>query len=452
MGQSLLPENQQMNVEIVTMGDAVETFLYRHDSIPSSRMGGAWLGRMVDERGVFGARTNGALLQFLPISKPYETEEGYGIDPIIDSMTVVFDVVDIAGDQNVEQVFEVYDVVEGPEWLSRDSVYRANFDIERYRGEKLFEFTHRGRGDVAAMLLPTAAGRAYLDSIVHLGWEDYTVDTLFRRKFHGLYITPSESSPAAAAVWKADLVGSGLRLHVRNHDTLDVSAIYDTLTTLFSFHDNDVTDPQTGEVTQWNNVSIGLSRFSFDGSRLGELEAATGGFTDTLSTSVPLSTVYVQSMGGVGTYLRFTEEFVETIKGLGSDRQDVMISQAMLRLSLGDTSVAAQDASVNRLGSYQKYTYLSPIPDYQYVNEARYQTGQDPSYRLPYNGFLNLSNGYYELDITAYVQQLAAGKVPRAFFLGPAADKVFDFGDSTLKGTGSDGGPTIRVTYFTIER
>lgn len=452
LGQNLLPDNQEMNIEIFTVDNPVDTYLYRQDSVPSSRMGKVVLGRMVDDKGIFGARTGSALLQFLPISKPYENAEGYGLDPVIDSMTILFDVTGVRGDTTLVQTFEVYDVLEGPEWLSRDSVYRANFPIEKYRGEKLFEFTHKGRGDVSSRLFPTAAGRAYMDSIVHLTWDAYTDDSLFTRKFHGLYITPSEGSPAAAAVWKADLGSSGMRMYVRNHDTLDVNAIYDTLTTLFSFNDTDVTDQSTGQTTYWDNVSIGMGRFDYTGSVLGELEGRTNGFRDTLSTSVPLSEVYVQGMGGVGTYLRFTDEFVDTMRGLGNGEQDIMVSQAMMRLQLPDKSTTVQNTSMTRLGSYMRYSYLSPVPDYQYYNEVSYQASTDATYKLPYGGYLNLSNGYYELDITSYVQRLAAGKIANAVFLGPEAYDVFTLNDSTIAGTGSDRPVTIRITYFTIER
>ncbi len=440
LGQSLLPDNQQMNIEVFTVGDGVETFLYRQDSVPSSRMGSAYLGRMVDGGSVYGARRASALLQFLPITVPYEDVDGYGLRPIIDSLSILLTVTETGGNPDLVQSFDVYEV-EGE--LHRDSVYRANFPVEDYRGEKLFEFSHRGgKGEVEARLFPTARGKEYLERIVNSDWDVYTTDSLFREEFNGLYVVPSEGSPRDGAVIRADLSGSGMRLHVRNHDTLDQNAIYDTIVTYFSFRDTDAVDQMTGQVTEWDNVSVGMAEWDYSGSVLGELEARTNGFTDTLATSEPLETVYVQGMGGVGTYLRFTDSFVATVSALGDGDRDVLINQAMMRIWLEDDGVDVLDSSVERLGSYVDYRFLNPIPDYRYAVESQYQGG------LPYGGYLNRSRGYYELDITTYVQRLAAGKMPRAVYLGPEAFDVFCYENSELSGDDI----TIRVTYTTIER
>lgn len=465
LGSDLLPENQSMNVKVFSLREGIDTYLYRADSIPSSRLGLGVFGRMTDRKGVFGAQSNSMLLQFVPYTLPYSSIEGYGIDPIIDSMRIVLSLSDVRGDTTRMQTFDVYDVVAGPARLTRDSVYYNNFQIEPYRGEKLFSFSHTGRRSVTARLFPTAAGKKYLDSIIHLGWDDYTSDTLFLKKFHGLYITPAEDSDPDAAVYSAALASSGLQLFVRNHDTTDVSAIYDTVSTLFMFTDNDVQNSSTGATVKWNNVSINMARFDYTGSTLGGLETSTNGFTDTLPESTPLDRVYVQTMGGVGTMLRFTDQFVEQMQGLRERAlaegeqggRDVMINQAMMRIWIDDPSIDGMDASLERLGSYTSMSNLYPVPDYQYIAEA-YQQKSDATYRLPYNGYLNRSNGYYELDITAYVQRLAKKDGDRSYrnirksiLLGPQAYGTFGFGTSSLLGSGSDKPVSIRITYTVIK-
>ncbi|MDR2890666.1 MAG: DUF4270 domain-containing protein [Alistipes sp.] len=458
LGNNLRPGNQWMEIEVTSPEGGVDTYLYRDDSIPSSRLVKAFLGRMSDANGIFGAQTGSALLQFVPMSRPYATAEGYGLDPIVDSAVLVMGLDEARGDTTQMQKFDVYEINEGSEWLHRDSVYYSSFPIGQYRGEKLFEFTHTGRRNVDARLFPTAAGKEYLDRIVSLGWDDYISDSLFRRKFRGLYITPADGSPTAAALYATNLAASGIELYVRNHDSIDRTAIYDTLITLFTFADRDQTDSSTGYVTRNNNVSVAMAEFDYTGSVLGTLETATGGFTDTLPDSPTRQTVYVQPMGGVGTYLRFTEELVDQIRAIADNADgDIMINQAMMTVWLEDDSTPALDASLNRLGSYLDITLMAGIPDYQYQTEA-WQRQTDASYTLPYGGYLNRSNGYYQLDITAYVQGLAKKEgdrgwqnMPRVFLLAPEAESTFGFGQSALKGTGSDKPATIRITYTVIE-
>jgi hypothetical protein len=462
-----------MEIEVTSPENGVKTLLYREDSIPSSRTGRAYFGRTTDPAGVFGSQTGSVLLQFLPASLPYSGVEGYGLDPIIDSMVILFTIDDVRGDSTVLQKFDVWEVTGEQELLTRESTYYTNFPIEKYKGRRLFEFSHKGRRNVSARLFPTEDGKKYLDSIVNLkNWDDYITDTLFHRKFQGFYITPAEGSPAEAALFGADLTASGLQLHVRNHDTLDVSAIYDTISTVFSFRDTDTGQTSTSAAVNWNNVSVNIPSFDYTGSLLGKLETETNGFTDTLATSTPLSTVYVQTMGGVGTYLRFTDELVEEIRNLKFKidesgqkvGKDIAINQAMMRVRLSDPSTPSLDGSIKRMGSYLALKSLAPIPDYQYAtevynNQQLAMQGLSSSYTLPYNGYLNRSGAYYELDITSYIQQLSKVKegdpeymyILPGFYLAPEAYGIFGPGQSTLKGFGSDQPVSIRITYTIIE-
>ena len=479
LGADLVPKNQRMEIEVTSPGNGVRTFLYRTDSIPSSRTGNAWFGRTVDPTGNFGAQTGSMLLQFLPISLPYANAEGYGLDPIVDSACIIFSVTGTRGDTLQVQRFDVWEVDDSREAvkLHRDSTYYTSFPMERFKGRKLFEFKHTGKRDVWARLFPTAAGKEYLDKIVQLPWDEYTNDSLFNSKFRGLIITPAEGSPPAAALYGADLESSGIQFYVRNHDTLDMSAIYDTVTTAFTFSTTDtsyaVTDDDDESTTyEWANISVGISSFDYAGSTLGMLETQTNGFTDTLPTSTPLQTLYVQSMGGVGAYLRFPDELVDEIRNLRfkiddsgqAVGKDIAINQAMMRIWLTDNSMKTLDGSIKRMGSYLDPKKLSPIPDYMYEyevyqNQLLQQQQSTETYELPYGGYLNRSNGYYELDITSYVQQLSRVKeddpehlyVRPAFFLGPEAYGILGPGQSILKGFDSDNPISIRITYTIIE-
>jgi hypothetical protein len=476
LGSSLIPKNQRMEIEVTNTGNSVLTFLYREDSIPSSRTGSAWIGQTTDKDNLFGRQKSSVLLQFLPYTLPYSNADGYGKDPIVDSAMILLTLTGVRGDTIPEQRFDVWAVKDAFQPLHRDSVYYTNFPSGDYRGERLFHFTHKGRGNVAARLFPTAEGKAYLNSLVTMPWDEYISDSLFLKKNRGFIITPADDSNPAAALYGASLASSGLSLHVRNHDSLDVTAIYDTLTTFFTFRDTDQSASTTSSAVKWNNVSINMTSFDYSGSALGVLETATNGFTDTLPTGTVRERLFVQSMGGVGAYLRFTDGLIEEIRNLRfkTDEhgarigKDIAINQAVMRIWL-DMSTAldeieALDKSMSRLGSYLNLKTLSPIPDYQYYtemyrNQQLTAQGSSANYVLPYGGYLNRSNAYYELDITSYVQQLAKIKeddssyryVSPAIFIAPDAYNIIGPGESVLKGVGSDQPVSIRITYTIIE-
>lgn len=482
LGTGLIPKNQRMEIEVTSPENGVKTYLYRADSMESSRTGSAWFGRRVDEQGVFGEQTCGVLLQFQPYGVPYENAEGYGLDPIVDSAVIIFTLSDARGDTTRVQRFEVWEVDDSnqPVKLHRDSTYFTNFDAERVKGRKLFDFSHSGRRDVGARLFPTAAGREFLNSLVTMPWVEYLNDSLFNKRYRGLVVTPAGDSPAGAAIYGADLNASGIQLHVRNHDTLDRAAIYDTISTLLSFSDAAASYINKGgsskgedETRSWASVSINVSRFDYSGSTLGMLEAQTNGFTDTLPDSPTQPVMYVQSAGGVGSMLRFSDELIEEIRDLRYKTdpatgqtvgKDVFINQAVMRIWVEDDSVDGLDGSLERLGSYLKPQILQPIPDYlydyeRYENQQREQQGSSEVYMLDYNGYLNRSNGYYEMDVTSYIQQLAKEKTddPRfryispVIYLAPEAYGVMGAGHSVLKGFDSQRPVSIRITYTIIE-
>jgi hypothetical protein len=485
LGAGLVPKSQKMEIEVTSPENGVKTFLYRASGVPSSRTGYAWIGRTFDT--TFGEQTSSALVQFLPYTLPYSGVDGYGLEPIVDSARILLTLSGTRGKAEQSQTFDVWQVVDAHlpegEQINRDSVYYTDMDAGKYRGNKLFTFTHSGKEDVAARLFPTAEGKEYLNSLVRLPWDEYTTDSLFLKKYRGFIITPAEGSEPAA-LYGADLTASGISLHVRNHDTLDVKAIYDTLTTLFLFRDTDQAGTAATytsaavEAVPWNNVSVNMTEFNYAGSELGLLSDATNGFRDTLPDSPNRDVLYVQSGGGVGAYLRFTDGLIDEIRNLrfttdeggNTVGKDIAINQAMMRIWLHDNtpadgvSIDVLDESMTRLGSYLDLRELLPIPDYQYATEV-YQNqqlaanNQTANYTLPYNGYLNRSNAYYELNITSYIQQLAKEKegdsayryISPAIFIAPEAYSIVGTGQTILQGAGGDKPITIRITYTIIE-
>ena len=104
----------------------------------------------------------------------------------------------------------------------------------------------------------------------------------------------------------------------------------------------------------------------------------------------------------------------------------------------------AMNKSIHRLGLYTDYKNYTPVLDYMYEQEA--------SLELDYNGYLNRSKALYEMNISAYIQELmnallaleedANGNVdlskllaPRTIYIAPDVDNQFTLSRSILQGS-----------------
>lgn len=462
LGSSLVPTHQTMQSRVKRL-QGVKTYLYREDSLPATNLGVVYFGREQDL--MFGKRTNGFVVQFRPAAIPYVDDDNiagsFGLNPIVDSMLLYLPLYDVSGDTTQVQDFEVWEIKGGPDYLYGDSTYYTSFPAEDYSGDLLFTFTHTGKRDVYTKLEPTTAGWNYMYSLTAFDYADeakYT-DSLFHIAYNGLYIKPAAGSPFSAT-YAADLSYSILYLCTRSHDPVDVSAILDTLATPMIMYNT----------TGYNNLSINTVSYDYTGSELETLETSTRSFTDTLPDSPTQKLMYVQPMGGVTGYLRFTDELIaelkslrtEIVDGVEIEYPDMMINQAEMYIYLTDGSTPVLNTSMPRLGSYLDLKKLTGIPDYLYYDEwyqqqQQLQQQQPATYQLPYNGFLNRSSGRYILDITSYIQQLVKGEageplsIPPVFHIGPQAYGFFSFGQSVLKGYGSDTPIEIRLTYTLID-
>lgn len=444
IGYNLMPDNQKMTVHIDTLS-GVKTYLYRFDSIVSSNLEYAYLGK--EYSSVFGERRNSLIIQFLPSSIPYES--GFGLDPIVDTLYLSLAIDKTHGNTDVEQTFEVFRVY--CDTLSVDSTYYSNFPVSRFikEDEVLFTFKHSGKEDLVTALEPTAAGREFMESLVKLDTAIYHNDSLFQKTYNGLYIRPAKQSPrdAATYVWSLSSTDTYMVLNVRDHDSIDHTLIHDTLSAVYSILDG----------TNYGNLSINIVDFDYTGTTLGTLQSQTDNFTDTLTVQ---PVCYVQTMGGVDTRISLEDvaEQLYKLRVIDGDTLSIMINQAAMYVRITDQTVEGLNTAPERLGSYLNIRSMTPIPDYMYTFEKSTQAS-DKSYVLPYNGFLNRSNYYYPLNITSYVQHLMANetlpadsdsRLSEIFYLSASAYDFFGFGDVALKGSGSDQPIDIVVTYTLI--
>jgi hypothetical protein len=369
----------------------------------------------------------------------------------------------VDGDYSVEQRFNVYaiewneDQTIGPDSLHLDSTYYTFFNPARYydASKPLFTFTHSGKAGLDTRLFPTAAGEEYLNSIVNFDVDDYKNDYLFRKAYKGWYVTPADDSPSNAATYDValDYESAYMTLYARNHDTLDHSKIYDTVSTYFIFDDLDY------DGFKFGNVSINVVDFDYTGTSVESALTLT-------EQGTPQTVSYIQPMGGVITRLEFTGALVEKLRDLRNqtDKEgnpisypSIMINQAEMYIHLKNDATPTLDRSMKRVGSYLDLNTLSGTPDYLYSYEYSYQQ-QDASYGLPYGGYLDRSLGCYKMDITSYVQQLAKeveegeeAAISQTVYLAPDAYSFYTGGQSVLQ-NGDDAGKEIeiRITYTLV--
>ena len=409
-GDGMIPNDQQMAGYKDTVTTGIETFVVQ-DSIPATNIGQLLLGRTSSP--VFGKKEASFIAQFFP---GYFEDENvkFGLNPVVDSLVIEFAVNSYGGDTTVAQTFGIYEITKRPNY---DSTYYNTVDIEgRFAPETspVATFTHSGTGIVKIKLLGdnAFANRLVSDTIVD-GTHVYMVDTLFYNTFKGLYIAPLASSPAAAAVYALNpgSEDTEMNLYFRNHDPEAPSQIKDTSHITYYFYHG----------TYTTNVSVNSIRYDYSGSQV-------TGVNDTVNVA---SKCFVQTQGGVVTYVRFSDDFVDELKGKINSQEgfrSMVLNKATLVVTTKDRTAAAYNVAPTRFGIYTDYVKFKGIKDYNYEYE---QNG----YEIPFDGYLSRSTGQYRMDITTYIQDMISEKgTQRGVYLGPDVSIEYNFLEGEIEG------------------
>ncbi len=439
LGSNLIPESQRMTIRIDTLNN-FDTYLVQSDSVKSRIVGSgyAYLGQLQND--TFGMRRCSFIGQILPTDLPYTG--GFGLDPILDSVMFTYSISDYKGDTMASQKFYAYEV--NKPFVPEDTLFYVNFDAEGYiNPEPLFEFEITSPTKTSSRVKLTEAGRNYVKRLMETDTTTYYNDTLWVNKFHGLYVAPVNEDKSSKVVYRTETSYTGLELWIRDHDSVDHNMILDTLYAAYVFY---------AKNANRGNISANMVEHDYEGSIV-----SNAGVNDTLASAPTQRTIYVEGMGGVMSYLKVTDQFVEMLAELGDEAKNggystVSINQAMLYFPLtvdvNDPSerpaaIPFLDAAPTRLGLYTAFASLTGIPDYDHEYEATLlQYGE--SYKLPYGGELNRSRGCYTMDITSYIQRMwseyqrADGDLSqvhyRSIFVAPAANDMFTMGQVALRG------------------
>jgi len=358
----------------------------------------------------------------------------YGTNPVIDSAYITFVPWKYEGKGEQEQIFDIYELKKR---ISLDSTYYYDFDPEPYiHPEPIFTFSYSWKGEGESMKF-RIEDPAFLARLADT--TGYKVDSLFKERFKGFYVTP-RNVHADAAIYNIYMsYPSRLVTYYHNENPEP-----DTASVSYSFAPYDWNYPLT------LNQTINVVDRDYSGVYP---EVALNGDT-------PAGRTYVESFGGIITKFEFTRESIDALKARAEaeNYRDVVINKAKLQVAYPARDPELWDKLPSRLGMYTDYRKLKGIPDYDW--EVEYSALlQSQNYYLPYGGYINRSLFLYEMDVTSYVQYLMRENYDtREVYLAPSYESYQTLGvdnwhnESTavLDGSGSETPVSLVITYTMI--
>ena len=481
LGDEYAPSNQQMimrtrsykggMVREASMQETpcriFETRLYRTDSVKSNEIAYFNIGLQHNDR--FGVRKMGFVSQFTHMVLP-DDSIGFGYRPVYDSMMFLFRVDTFAGDTTKPIKFNVYWLEEALiEPDATDTLLYSSYDPRKAGhlkadAEPIYTFTFPDQANgvytnkTKLRLQETAQTKAFVERLLCMDKLDenglannnvdvYHSDSLFLATFKGLWFEPAEDTPdGEGAIYSLDITDTSLELYGRVRNTgPDADIVADTLDISYVFY-----NAYSGD---WGNVWAQSVKHDYSTSELANLP-----MDETLDERATVQIAYVDGCGGVVTELYFTDEMLLSLRDINSNDDEYVsaaINQAMLRFYLEESDydyanldplalADAMNSAIPRLGLYTDFKNLTPVLDYVY--------DQEESITIDYNGRLNRSRAMYEMNISAYIQELmnallaleedANGNVdlskliaPRTMYIAPEAKKQFTLSRSILQGS-----------------
>lgn len=424
LGGNIIPSDQTFEVEFASLEEGIESYLTYTDSMVTSSLDYAYIGKMTDEH--YGAKTRATAMMQFQYSLRTDTIAYEDRESVLDSLALIVGMKYQAGDTLKTQTFDVYRMTKR---LRRDTTYYSGTDYKEFIDARpMFTFDYSGRPNGSTSfdtLSLKIADEALAERFMSELWCDttlYAKDSLFMETFAGLCVTPSGTSPEDAAIYGINLQwsteeGPMSYLVAYGHDYPkgdDPSLVEDNIMRAFSLSNDGYYTPSTAVSTfehDYSATTFGAS-INYNVAKDKPLEN-------------PVKDGYVEGIMGVATTLEFTDEFVASLKALEGEGQNIFINKATLTVGLGEEDYTFYDYAPARLGTYVDYAKIMAVPDYAYYYEESYDA------ELVYGGYLNRTFGYYQMDLALYIQQLLNdenNEVSRRITLGMAAYDLLDNG------------------------
>ncbi|MFR9557579.1 MAG: DUF4270 family protein [Rikenellaceae bacterium] len=436
---------------------------YKSDSINVANQGSIAIGAQKDK--YFGKRYNGFYAQLTPL---YELDsDGFGTDPILDSVIIFMGVSDYAGDTTTIIKYDVYEV--------KDDSFLGDFnpededDLDDYHleysntealelfnnggilSDRLFSFYYPdqdGKENNRSVYISTTymkvsemsdAGEDFMNRLMLQAddgatYEMYDYDEEwegFYDYYKGLYIVPSSdqlyldnsTEEYAGATYKLSISSSGLGFYARTKHERDNEFIIDTIGMDYTFYDSYFgVGVNTVNVTYHDN-EISENQLMTDFKEAGDIEAS------------PL--ILVEGMGGIVNEITIEQnlfkQFAEIVAAGDVDNPDDDGEYTDIFFNTAILSLYVLDAERDANGDYQSYTMefngavdLDELPtrlglfysyssfldeDEEYLTmvtakDYDYYSEYTYSTTSGYDGYLNRSKGCYVMNIPLHLQSL----------------------------------------------
>ena len=323
--------------------DTVEIVCHSYfDSVSTKNTSYALLGSMKDP--VFGTSEAGFYSQF----RLSLAGQSFGVNPVLDSLVLQLSVANYYGDTTVFQTAHVYQLTDS---LSREASYYNHssvaYDVVDHANSYQFHPRPRtsmnvvGTDTIRHAIIRIPLSAALGEYLMNLDSVDYIQPDYFKNSFKGLFVTcePVSQPGAITSINITDNTNTLLQLYYHNAATPDKPMRYDYYVTssevYFNHIDHDYTQGSAEFVDQLINDNADAGK----------------------------QTVYLQTMGGVRTYIYMPnlEHWADSLEG-----SYIVVNEAKLVLPVAESSAD----SVFRLPSKfvllgfnsDSTTYL--LPDY----------------------------------------------------------------------------------------
>jgi len=414
LGMDVLPSTDLINVKNLVERNSISSFTFREDSLQTDEPSRTLLGTFNDPE--FGKTSIDLAAQFRLQFYP-----DYGTNPVVDSVKLFLYYRGVYGDTVTPQTLRVYELESS---LNVDEEYFQDVDLKSYASDQLIGekvFTPQIRIDTTAndtltrlfSLIKVSLDNSLGEKLINADSLQMLNNDVFLEYFKGLYLESEKDVEEGGAILQLDAAsndefqGSALVVYYNNDENMDKEEP-DTLLNPY------VITPFSARV---NSIE-----HDYSGTRF---------FEELNQETTEDSLIYVQATGGLRSKI-----YIDDLTNW-KDSVNIAINKAELVFQV-DTLAS----------EVEKYP-----PPRQLLFTVLDENGQE---FLPYDylfsdayygGGLNTDDYTYRFNITQHVQQIIDGEAENYGFFLTTAFKNSEANRVILKGSESQTGIKLVITY-----
>jgi hypothetical protein len=421
LGMELLPSTDLIEVKNVVLKESISSFTFGEDSIKTGAGGKSLLGSFNDP--VFGNTTIDFATQFRLMAYP-----DFGENPVTDSVKLFLYYRIVYGDTITPQKFRVYELESA---IDIDNDYYQNVDLKSMASDQLLgevEYTpvvglDSLYADTFYQLITIPLDISLAEKLVNADSLQMINNDIFLDFFKGLYIETEKITDEGGAIL-----------------TLEASSVGDFQgSALLIYYDND--ENKAEEFPDTLSMPYIVSEFSARVNRITHDYAGTTFEANLNSELEQDSLIYIQSTGGLQSKILIDD------LSHWQDSTNIAINKAELIFQI-DTIASDPDRPLVIAASDP----LKFAPPSQLLFTVIDENGDEflpidylfsPSF---YGGYLNV--GYtYRFNITQHLQQMIEGQAENYGFFLTTSQKSSEANRVVLKGSTSETGIKLIITY-----